>query len=347
MYTTWRTAGLRRNKLAARVLLGAALLSLLAGCSLLPQEDEKEALPEIRVPKISQKPEYSVKRATLELKATGSGKLLSEREEKLFFETDNRRITAIHVKAGDKVKQGQLLAELDTGDTDSQIRRKQIEIEKAELDLKEALRSAEDGADDIALRKRQLDYELLKQELADLQDDLKGSKLVAPYAGTITSFTAEKGDMARAYESIGEIADMDALVVAVQFNTSDLESIAPGMETIVGINAAGDFKGKVRRLPVSGADADSLDAYALIELEKLPAGIGHGTPLSASVIVERRKDALTIPVAALRTQNSRQYVLVALKDGSKGEVDVEIGAQTATDVEIIKGLEEGQKVVGK
>jgi macrolide-specific efflux system membrane fusion protein len=33
--------------------------------------------------------------------------------------------------------------------------------------------------------------------------------------------------------------------------------------------------------------------------------------------------------------------------GARGEVDVEVGLQTATEVEIIKGLQPGQKVVGK
>ncbi|SFE88127.1 membrane fusion protein, macrolide-specific efflux system [Paenibacillus catalpae] len=351
----WRTAGWSRNKKgrAAGLLLAVMGLTLLAGCSIMPQEEEKEALPEIRVPKISQKPEYPVTRKTLELKATGSGKLLSAQEENLFFEMDNRRITDVYVKAGDKVNKGQVLAELDLGDLNSQIRRKEIDIEKTELDLKEAMRGDAEAADSVLLRKQQLDYELMKEELAELKEELNSLKLTAPYSGTIISFTAEKGDLARAYEAIGRIADMDSLVVAVQFNTNDRDSIAPGMETIVDINASGEYKGTVKRLPVDdGGQSDSggeesLDAYTLIELSKLPDGLGRGTPLSASVIVQRKEKVLTIPLAALRTQNSRHYVLAAGKDGSKGEVDVEIGIQTSTDVEIIKGLEEGQKVVGK
>lgn len=353
----WRTAGCRsrnRKGRAAGLLLAVVGFTLLAGCSLMPQEEEKEALPQIRAPKISQKPEYPVTRKTLELKATGSGKLLSDKEENLFFETDNRRITDVHVKAGDKVKQGQVLAELDPGDLNSQIRRKEIDIEKTELDLKEAMRGdAAATADSVLLRKQQLDYELMKEELAELKEELNSLKLTAPYSGTLVSFTAEKGDLARAYESIGRIADMNSLIVAVQFNTNDMDSIAPGMETIVDINASGEYKGKVGRLPVDDGQSgdnegeESLDAYTLIELSKLPEGLGRGTPLSASVIVQRKEKALTIPLAALRTQNNRHYVLVANPDGSKGEVDVEIGIQTSTDVEIIKGLEEGQKVVGK
>ncbi len=353
MYTKWSMAGLYRNKIrgsTARLLMTAICLSLLSGCSLLPQEQEQEKLPNIRVPKISQKPEYPVKRNTLELKVSGSGKLMSEREENLFFTEGNRRVTNVYVKAGDRVKKGQVLAELDTGDTESQIRRKEIDLEKSELDLKDSMRESSE-ANEVLLKKQQLDYQLLKEEIADLRRELEGSKVIAPYGGTIVNFTAEKGDNAAAYEKVGQIADMEALVVAVQFDSSDLTSLTPGMETVVSINTAGDHPGSVRSLPVSTAqsnnDEDSLDSYVLIDLPKLPEGVTHGTPLSASVIVERRENVLSIPVAALRTQNSRNYVLVSNADGSKGEVDVEIGVQTSTDVEIIKGLEEGQKVVGK
>ncbi|MFC4600130.1 efflux RND transporter periplasmic adaptor subunit [Cohnella hongkongensis] len=355
LYMKWPTDSSsydRRKRPAVRPLTAAmlamTLLLAVTGCSLLPSEEEPERLPEIRTPKISQKPEYEVKRGTLETKVGAAGKLMSEKEENLFFTEDNRRIVDVRVKAGDEVKKGQVLAELDTGDTESQLMRKEIELEKAELDLKQAMREDSDE-DGVALRKRQLDYELLKKELDELRRRLEGSQLVAPYSGTIVSFTAKKGDLARAYEKIGQIADMSALVVAVKFGSSDLAHVAPGMEAIVGINTAGEHRGTVRRLPVGSGDAggDSLDAYALIDLPKLPDGVGHGTPLNASVVVEKREGTLYIPAAALRKQNSRHYVIVSHPDGSKGEADVEIGIQTATEVEIIKGLEEGQKVVGK
>ncbi|WP_276356060.1 efflux RND transporter periplasmic adaptor subunit [Cohnella caldifontis] len=348
LFTKWSTAGSPRGK-PARLALAALCLTLASGCALLPQEQEPEQLPQIRTPKISQKPEYPVKRAALEVKASGSGKLLSEREENLYFTEDNRRIAGVYVKAGDQVKKGQLLAELDTDDTEGQIRRKEIELEKAGLDLKEAMRQAGEGQD-TALRKQQLDYELLREELAELRRSLEGTKLTAPYDGTVVSFTAEKGDVAQAYEKIGQIADMKALVVAVSFSSTDLEDIAPGMEAVVSVNAAGDYRGKVRRLPIDsgeGGEENPLDSRVLIDLEEQPEGAGYGTPLTAAVIVERRADALTIPLAALRKQNDRYYVVVAGADGTKGEVDVEVGAVSSTEAEIISGLQEGQKVVGK
>jgi macrolide-specific efflux system membrane fusion protein len=69
--------------------------------------------------------------------------------------------------------------------------------------------------------------------------------------------------------------------------------------------------------------------------------------LSATIITESKANAVQIPLAALRTQGARNFVLVVDSAGNKREVDVEVGLTTATEVEIVKGLTPGQKVVGK
>jgi hypothetical protein len=97
----------------------------------------------------------------------------------------------------------------------------------------------------------------------------------------------------------------------------------------------------------SGADPTRLDQYLLVDVPNLPKTVERGTPLSFSVILNRKKDAVVIPMAALRSVNGRNYVQVVETDGSKREVDVEVGQQTATDAEILQGLTTGQKVVGR
>ena len=84
----------------------------------------------------------------------------------------------------------------------------------------------------------------------------------------------------------------------------------------------------------------------IIELDKTPAGVTRGTLFSVSVIIKSKKNAIVIPPSTLRTIGSRTYVQVAEGD-TKREVDVEVGEQTATAIEIVKGLEPGMKVVGR
>ncbi|MEX2415276.1 MAG: efflux RND transporter periplasmic adaptor subunit [Paenibacillaceae bacterium] len=331
-----------------QVLISALLLVTITGCGLLPQEEEKETVPIINTPKIAQKPEYPVTKGTIEVTASGSGKLLSQQEEDLFFTEDNQRIKEIYVKSGDAVTKGQLIAELDSGDLEAQLRRKEIEVAKAELDMKNSLRQADDQ-NEVILQKEMLDFELLQDEWVQLQETVAASKLTAPYDGTIVSFTAKKGDSVKAYDKVGTIADLTTLTVAATFSQTDLNNIVTGMEAVVNINTVGELRGKVSRLPevTENSNSDSIDNYLLVELEAMPEGLSRGTPLTVSVIIERKDNVLLIPVAALRTQNSRNYVIVSEDNGAKGEVDVEIGERTTTEVEIVKGLTEGQKVAGK
>ncbi|WP_409342713.1 efflux RND transporter periplasmic adaptor subunit [Paenibacillus sp. MBLB4367] len=365
MFMRWLTARFARTpndrkqalrlRAAARLSLAAAGLLVVSGCSLLPQEPARESLPTIRPPKISQKPEYPVTKGMLELKASGTGKLMSLSEEPLYFTEDGRRIQALHVKSGDTVQKGQLIAELEMSDLEAQIRQKDIQVAKAEIDLKEALRK-ENEQNASLLAKQRMDYELSREELARMKERLAKGRLTAPYAGTIVSLPVKQGDMARAYDEVAVLADLTRLTVAAKFGSDDLKSVAVGMDVTVDINTAGTHQGKVKRLPVnassdsgsgSGKSDDSPDDYVLIELDKPVSGLNRGTPLTASIVTQRKENALSIPLAALRTQNARNYALVSDGKGGKGEVDVEVGMKTSTDAEIVNGLKEGQKVVGK
>jgi macrolide-specific efflux system membrane fusion protein len=346
MFTKWPMELLSRHSI--RFLICALLLMSITGCGLLPQEEEKEVVPIIHTPKIAQKPEYPVTKGTIEVTVSGSGKLLSQQEEDLFFTEDNQRIKEIYVQSGDTVSKGQLIAELDSGDQEAQLRRKEIDVAKAELDMKNTLREAVDQSD-VILQKQKLDLELLQDELIDLRETVAAFKLIAPYDGTIASFTAKKGDLIKSYGKIGTIADLSTLTVAAILSQTDLNNVVPGMEAVVNINTVGELKGKVSRLPEvsENSSSDSIDNYLLVELESMPEGLSRGTPLTVSVIIQRKENVLLIPIAALRTQNSRNYVIVSEDNGAKGEVDVEIGETSTTEVEIVKGLTEGQKVAGK
>ncbi|MDF2836009.1 MAG: transporter [Paenibacillus sp.] len=353
-FTRWPTADWdsRRGRRGRRALALACIsaMFLASGCTLAPDATEAELIELIEPPKLSKKPEYTVAKAEIEIKVSATGKLLSDKQEELRFGGESGQIAELKVKAGDQVKKGQTIATLATGTLETQLERKNIEVKQAELGLIEKLR--DDVRTEMQKELDKLNFELLVSERDELKTKLAASKIVAPFDGTIVSLAKEVGDMANAYEEIGEIADLTKLVVAVSFSASDLEKIAVGMEAQVQINTAGGFKGKVSRMPVtstssSSGDGEALDTFVLIELDSFPKEVQSGTPLSAAVITERKKDAVLIPPSALRTGSGRQYVQVVDASGNKREVDVEVGLSTSTEVEILKGLEPGQKVIGR
>ncbi|MBD7967678.1 efflux RND transporter periplasmic adaptor subunit [Paenibacillus gallinarum] len=368
MFTRWWTANLLHKKhlpMAGKrwtqyILIGTLSLSL-TGCSLLPAEPEEEVLPPITPPTISKKPEYEVRTETIETKVSGSGKLMSQREEKAYFTLDGMHVKELYVKPGDKVKAGQQIAVLDVEELNKQIRQKKLQIRKSEVQMKETLRKKEE-MDPVEYEEAVITFEEQRQELSDLEEQVGKSTLGSPFSGTVLSVEVEKGAAVKAYDPIAIIADTANLVVAATFAKQDLEVIAAGMKAEVDINGAGVHQGTIKVMPVNlGSDSnggnnggegtppaqESLDTYVIVEMDKWPKGLNRGTPLTVSVVTKRKEDAVLIPISALRSIGSRTYVQVVEADGSKREVDVEAGQQTSTDVEILKGLTPGQKVVGR
>lgn len=368
MFMRWLTAGSSPKSAQHRsfrwkkglLLVLSITMLLTTACSILPKEEEEEVLPPITPPTISQKPEYEVTKATLETKVSANGKLMSQQEENLYFTLDGKRIKDVLVKNGDSVKAGQTLAVLDVEDMQKDLRSKRLQLRKEEMQMKETLRN-KDEMDPIQFEEAQILFEERRQEIADLENDIAKAKLASPYSGTIVSLTMKKGDSTKAYETVAIVADTSRLAIAVEMSKDDLKRIALDMEAAVSINNVDKkLKGKVKTLPNPTTEnnngngqqpgqnnqQDSIDKYVLIQVDELPQGLKRGTPLNAQIIIQRKKDAVVIPTAALRTIGSRTYVQVVDENG-KREVDVEVGQQTPTQIEILQGLEPGQKVVGR
>lgn len=347
------------------VLILSLSMFLSAGCSLLPKEGEEEVLPAINAPKLSKKPEYTAKTETLETKVRGSGKLMATKEESLFFTETGKRVKDVYVKSGEPVKAGQLIAELDVSDLESSLRQKRLQSRSDELKMIELLRQSGDKTAE-QMEQAKIDFELKREELVKLEESIGKAKLKAPFDGIAVSVYLKKGDNVTAYDEAAVVSDLNQLTVAAELSADDLKKVAVGMEVTVDINAAGQHKGKVKQLPNPKAtdtgnqrpggtggtgqqqrQPDTIDKYLLVQLDAFPNGLQRGTPLSISVITQRKANAVTIPAAALRSYSGRNYVQLVDAQGNKKEVDVEIGQQTSTDVEILKGLSAGQKVVGK
>lgn len=356
MFTKWLTGN--SFKAAAVVVIGASLL-VSSGCSLLPNEDPEEVLPEIAPPQISKKPEYEVTTTTLETKKTEIGKMIATQEETLYFTLDGKRLKDLNVKIGQKVTAGQVIGSLDVDDMRKQLRSDKLNFSKDELQMKDTLRK-KDEMDPIEFELAKIAFEEKRQALADAETEIAKANLTAPFTGTVVSLNVLKGDAIKAYDPVCIIADTSKLTAAAMITQDELEGIAVGMPVVVDINNAGELTGKVSQLPVVSTDdgngnggnggaqkPERPEDFLTVTLDKpLPKGVTRGTPLSISIIMDRKENAIVIPPSALRSIGSRTYVQIVDAEG-KREVDVEVGQQTATEVEILKGLTPGQKVVGR
>jgi len=359
MSMKWWTGSLFKRSL---IVAMSTTIVFTSGCSLLPKEKEEEVLPEIIPAQISKKPEYEVTTGNLVQGVPLTGKLISMEEETLYFTLGEKHVKEVYVKTGDKVSAGDIIAVLDVEQLEKQLRNDRLAFRRDETDMKQTLRDR-DTMEPLEFEEKQILFEEKRQKLADLETEISKGTLVAPFSGTIVSLSVQKGDTVKAYDPIAIVADTTLITPASKLTKTELEKVAVGMEVEVTITGVGKLTGKVKQLPVKSTEQNNggggfpgggngenkperPEDFMLLDIPKLPKDLNRGTPVAINVITKRTENAVIIPPSTLRKIGSRTYVQVVDENG-KREVDVQVGQQTATQVEILQGLKPGQKVVGQ
>ena len=156
------------------------------------------------------RPTTEVTRGTLVEAITNLGRVTAARESQLFFKNDGR-LRSVNVKSGRTVRQGDVLAELETGDLQLRIAKARVNFEQAEVRLQARL--AQEPQLDTRVEKEAV----LQAELGVKQAELALEQLlsVGPTGSAIKSAEASivsaQAALDRAHADIeGKKADLAA-----------------------------------------------------------------------------------------------------------------------------------------
>ncbi|QGQ95523.1 efflux RND transporter periplasmic adaptor subunit [Paenibacillus psychroresistens] len=331
-----------------RFLLIIILVVGLSGCSLLTKE--KSTLKPPLVKPVSQKFDIAeVKRGDMAREIKNSANFISSKKQDLYFKSSGGRLQSINVKSGVSVKKGDVLAQLEAEDFESQVFVQKRMLEKSTIAYQQTQLLHPDDA--ISIHLQQIDIELSRNELNRLNDLLIKTKLVATIDGVVTYVSdLEEGDYMTAYNTVVSISDPSQVLLLSQFaNPNDIFEVNVGMNVEITIDSA-QYQGHVRQAPSSvpkTADPNKREdniANLIIDIIDLPEGEYLGTSADIVITLQKKSNTLIIPEDALSTYLGRNYVHIL--DGEiRKEIDVESGIKANNEIEIIKGLTEGQKVI--
>jgi HlyD family secretion protein len=166
------------SKLRAILLaLLSTLVVVMSGCSTITSSGQNEPTPTpIPPPPVPEKPTYTVRRGEVVDSLSFTGRVAPTIERELFFRQDGR-VKVVYVERNDMVEEGQLLAELENDDLLRQLQQAQIELETAELNLRNAQESEE-----YAIKKAEIDLTIRELNIAKAEGTLSGLELDAQIA---------------------------------------------------------------------------------------------------------------------------------------------------------------------
>jgi HlyD family secretion protein len=139
--------------------------------------------------------------------------------------------------------------------------------------------------------------------------------------------------------------------VTVTVDEVDVARVQVGMPVEVLIDALGEpaLAGTVLRVSPQARDDSEVTSYD-VEVEVDPAGrpVRSGMTASATVVVDRRDDALSVPAEAVRREDGVDVVSVVTEAEGRTTVTtrpVQVGARFDERVEIAGGLAAGERVL--
>ncbi len=291
------------------------------------------------------------------------------------------QLKTLSVAIGDKVKKDQLLGVIDPEQAQNQIKeveatlmelraqRLQVEAEwklaRVTLSRQQQLaktqavsqQDLDTAATEMAVKQAQIgtiDAQIKRNQasLDTAKTNLDYTRIVAPMAGEVTQITTLQGQTVIAAQqapNILTLADMSTMLVKAQVSEADVIHLHPGQKawfTVLG-DPQTRYEGTLKDvLPTPEKVNDAIFYYARFEVPN-PKGILR-LDMTAQVHIQLTdvKNVLTIPLSALGDPiGNNRYNVRLLRNGETREREVVIGARNDTDVEIVKGLEEGDEVI--
>lgn len=177
------------------------------------------------------------------------------------------------------------------------------------------------------------------------------SRIVAPFTGIVTWRYADTGSLIQAgtsntsSEPVVKLAEVDTLRLRLPVPESMASFVHVGDPASIDVQALGEkFPGKVTR---SAGELDPSTRTMQIEID-VPNENGRLSPgmyANVSLNVARAGDALVVPVQAVDQSGAEPFVMLVNAADKVEKRQVRLGVETANRVEILSGLNEGDRVI--
>lgn len=276
------------------------------------------------------------------------------------------RIKSVLVKENQEVKAGQTIATLDGKDYEAKAEQAQYKVEnaKAKYDRVSYLYSiganSQEQYEDAVLN-----YNTARSSLEVTQSDLAETIITAPMDGVIVGEPLTPGTMAVQGNNnptvIMRIADLSSKQIKAKIDETDIGSVKVGQTAEFTVDAYTDKKFKAKVSGISQTDvtnswdtttgssssassASVIYYFVTLDVEDPNNDLLPGMTARVEVKTSEKKGAVAVPIASLKTNANGSYVLVVKGDGTTEERPVKTGIYSDDYVEIVDGVNEGEKV---
>ncbi|MEX1009863.1 MAG: efflux RND transporter periplasmic adaptor subunit [Chthoniobacterales bacterium] len=306
----------------------------------------------------------TVERGVLDETVEATGTVTAEKQASLSARTEGLVVT-VPVDAGSRVEKGDLLLELDAALAKLSLERSRAALREAQVGLEERRRLFEEGrklaatggipkteaeARQAALAQQEGATFQIALEVRERVEIVDRHRLLAPFPGVVSEKLTEVGEWVSTGVAVLNLVEVDAVrfdarLPQERFASLPLEaSVRVELDSLPGQ----DFPAKIlAKVPVK----DPVSRTFLVRMAvEAPANVlAPGVSGRAIFQIRKSADTLIVPRDALVRQPDGSTMVWAVAEGGSGlkavARPVKIGESMADRVQVLAGLEEGERIV--
>jgi membrane fusion protein (multidrug efflux system) len=301
----------------------------------------------VRLTDVEKKPIYNTLAINGTVTPTGSMELSSETQG--YYTLNRNPRTGVAYKMGDIVKKGDKIITLENEEflIGTRIEAKKLDLENAKQEYEKQQSLFDKGG--VTLRElKSAEVSYLNSKYDYENATIQNGKLVitAPFDGVIVAlpyFT--NGVKVPSGTKILKVMDYATLLLNVQFPEKFISTISLGQEAFVtNYNLKGDtLNAAITELSPAINEA-TRTFEGVLKVSNPTLKMRPGMFVKAEIVIEKRDSAIVISRDLIQNRRGGKVVFVVERNAAQ-EKKIITGIETDTEVEIISGLQTGDKLV--
>lgn len=323
-----------------KTLAAAMLAMLLAGCGGRPEADEAGTAAPVRVATVEQAP------AAVSLRAVGV--LAPADEVRLAFKAGGV-IQSIAVEQGAPVRKGQVLATLAQDEVAAAVAQARALAAQSERDLE---RGRALLADEVATREQvetlETSHAVARAQLQTALFNARHARIEAPADGIVLRRLAEPDEQVAAGQPVLVVGNTSAgWIVRASLADRDVVRVRTGDAAEVTLDAYPGRSFAARVVEVAAAADPQTGTYEMkVSVDPADARFVQGLVAKVTVADPEAGSVAVVPVSSLlEADGGLATVFVVAKGDVARRVSVKTGRLLGEQVEIVAGLDLGDRVV--
>lgn len=261
-------------------------------------------------------------------------------------------LTSINVDTGDRVRAGQLLAEVETPELEVEYRTAVASLENKQRMLKRTRELAAKGFfSQQALDNAETDVSVEQGRVHELHTRMGYRSMRAPFAGVVTARYVDPGALVTnaannqtSSQPVVTISDISKLRVTAYVEQVDAPFVKPGVEVEI-VDAANPERRNKGRVSRTGGELDprTRTLLAEVDFDNARGDFIAGSYVNMTLLIPATS-YVEVPATALVVRERRNYVGVVGPDNLLKLTPIEIAGTDGKVIRILSGLGEGVRV---